>query len=183
MGAPTNSTELNASNPPNLILFTNDVNTLPSGVLGRTNSWFISCDGVNWLLDGFDIIFRQTGTGGINWNFSEDDPCSGCYDFESVALHELGHAHLLGHVINSDQVMHYSIVNGRKKRDLEATSSIMGAREILDEKKGENLCFSFYPGMTPEYPNCGASSATLRTKVFLEGYYQGWKWTNEYVST
>ena len=172
IGSTTTSTEVNASNLPNLILFTNDVNTLPAGVLGRTNSWFISCDGVNWLLDGFDIIFRQTGTGGINWNFSEDDPCSGCYDFESVALHELGHAHLLGHVIDSDQVMHYSIVNGRKKRELEASSSIMGAREILAEKEGENMCFSFYPGMTSDYPNCGDATSSLRTKVYLEGYYE-----------
>lgn len=172
VGSTSNSTEVNASNPPNLILFTNDVNTLPSGVLGRTNSWFISCDGVNWLLDGFDIIFRKSGTGGITWNFSEDDPCSGCYDFESVSLHELGHAHLLGHVINSSHVMHYSISNGRNKRELEASSAIMGARGILAEKKGHNLCFSFYPGMAPEYPNCGVSIATLRTKVYLEGYYQ-----------
>ena len=172
LGPTTTSTELNASNSPNLILFSNDVNTLPDGVLGRTNSWFISCDGKSWLLDGFDMIFRKSGTGGITWNFSEDDPCFGCYDFESVALHELGHAHLLGHVINTPNVMHYAIHNGTSKRDLEPNSAIMGANLILGEKAGVGLCFSFYPGMTADFPSCGAQVATLRAKVYLEGFFQ-----------
>ncbi len=172
LGPTTTSTELNASNSPNLILFSNDVNTLPDGVLGRTNSWFISCDGKSWLLDGFDMIFRKSGTGGITWNFSEDDPCFGCYDFESVALHELGHAHLLGHVINTPNVMHYAIHNGTSKRNLEPNSAIMGANLILGEKAGEGLCFSFYPGMAPDFPSCGAQVATLRAKVYLEGFFE-----------
>ena len=172
IGETTNSAVLNASNAPNLIMFANDENTLPAGVLGRTNSWFISCDGKNWLLDGFDMIFRQSGTGGITWNFDESEPCGGCYDFESVSLHEIGHAHLLGHVINSQSVMHYSIHNGANKRTLESGSSIFGASRILGEKSGEHLCFSFYPGMTPEQPSCGVQIASLRAKVYLEGFFQ-----------
>lgn len=172
IGETTNSAELNASNAPNLIMFANDENTLPAGVLGRTNSWFISCDGRNWMLDGFDMIFRKSGTGGITWNFNESDPCGGCYDFESVSVHEIGHAHLLGHVINSQSVMHYSIHNGANKRNLEPASSIMGARAILEEKRGVNLCFSFYPGMTADQPACGVQIASLRAKVYLEGFFQ-----------
>ena len=182
LGEPSSSTALNPSNPPNLIMFTNDVNTLPAGVLGRTNSWFISCDGTTWLLDGFDIVFRKSGTGGINWHFEETDPCPGCFDFETVALHELGHAHLLGHVINSGHVMHYSIASGSVKRSPEPESALMGASSILEEKIGENLCFSFYPAMGPLRRGCEALPLAIRVNVLLEGYYDPGKGTmNNYL--
>lgn len=74
---------------------------------------------------GMDIIFRrdQTNGGGapagfVNWNFSAGSPGVGETDFESVALHEIGHLSGLGHVIDAPEVMHYQIVTGTEKRSL-----------------------------------------------------------------
>ncbi len=62
-----------------------------------------------------DIEFDST----YNWNYGPGAPAFSQYDFESVAVHELGHGQQLGHVINSAEIVHYSISNGQTKRALE----------------------------------------------------------------
>jgi len=97
-----------------VIRFDNNVNPLPEGVLGQCSYVLATCNDVLWLVDELDIEFdddvNDPDTPGTEaWNFSTSLPNINEFDFESVALHELGHGHLLGHVINTDEVMHYNI--------------------------------------------------------------------------
>lgn len=91
----------------NVVRFDNG-NELDSGVLGVCYSWYsaptCSLPDPQWYVSGLDIVFDDA----ITWYFGTGIPVAE-YDFESVALHELGHGHQLGHVINSNAVMHYSL--------------------------------------------------------------------------
>lgn len=89
--------------------------TLPSGVLGRATSYFTgagnsSCQQANtvWCLVEVDVAFDST----YNWQYGPALPGPGEYDFETVALHELGHGHGLGHRIASGELMHYALSSG-----------------------------------------------------------------------
>ena len=101
------STATNAVSPntaPNIIMFDNDADPLPPGVLGRAYSGMGTCDGgATWSLNGFDVVFRREGTGGIQWNYGPGPTPTSCvggcvYDFQTISLHELGHVHTIGHV-------------------------------------------------------------------------------------
>ena len=76
----------------------------------------------NWFVNEFDIEFDSTR----NWYFGTLAPASNQFDFESVATHELGHGHQLGHVRASEKVMHYSIGNGQRKPELSTTDIAAG---------------------------------------------------------
>lgn len=89
--------------------------TLPAGVLGRATSYFTgsgnaSCQQANtvWCLDEADVAFDST----YNWEYGPAMPSPGEYDFETVSLHELGHAHGLGHRIAPGELMHYALSSG-----------------------------------------------------------------------
>ena len=53
-----------------------------------------------------------------NWNYDEGNPGSSQYDLETVAVHELGHAHQLGHVNDKNDFMAATAAPGQTKRDL-----------------------------------------------------------------
>lgn len=95
-------------------------NTLPAGVLGRATSRFSgsstgACNLTNtvWWVIEIDIqMAPDPPVTGFTWQFGPAAPSASQFDFESVLLHELGHAHGLGHVISSGAVMHYALFNG-----------------------------------------------------------------------
>jgi Matrixin len=109
----------------NVVLF--DPALLPAGALARatTNSTGAatgSCNNSNtvWCAFDLDIQFRDLPAAGFTWEFGPATPSASEYDFESVALHELGHHHGLQHVISPGAVMHYALANGSFNRILSA---------------------------------------------------------------
>lgn len=117
-----------ASDGVNVVKFDN--NTIPSddledGILGRCTTRIFACGAIgipsswNAHVVEMDIVFDDE----ISWYFGNGLPTGSQYDFESTALHELGHGHQLGHVIdevsdgnNLDDVMHYAISQGEQQR-------------------------------------------------------------------
>lgn len=85
---------------------------LDPGVIGLCYAYYSSCEQGKWYLDEIDLLFREV----LNWHADEEAPSNQEYDFETVVLHELGHAQQLSHVVNSDDLMYYSLAKGESKR-------------------------------------------------------------------
>lgn len=83
---------------------------LPAGVLGVAYTYYSSCGSNKWQIAETDLVFDKERT----WNFEDALPGASEMDFQSVVQHELGHAHNLGHVIDSDDLMHYAISSGAR---------------------------------------------------------------------
>lgn len=111
--------------------------SLPTGVLGRATSRFSGCinsgaapfDTV-WTVTEIDVAFDDAAAG-LAWNFTTANATLSQVDFESVAVHELGHAHQLQHIINSGAIMHYSISNGQTSRVLSPTIDVPAGTFVM----------------------------------------------------
>ncbi|MCF7566972.1 T9SS type A sorting domain-containing protein [Sabulilitoribacter arenilitoris] len=141
----------------NVVKFDNNAvpaDDLPDGVLGRCSSYYSGCGAFgnisswNWHVTELDIVFDDE----TNWHFGAGLPAFTEYDFESVALHELGHGHQLGHTNdpvfdgdNMDDVMHYAISNSEQQRVLLA-SNISGASDV--HSRSTSLVACSQPVMT-----------------------------------
>jgi len=90
---------------------------------------------IKWYVEELDIVFNDD----TNWNYSSDAPEFTEYDFESVAVHELGHGHQFGHVINSNAIMHYSISNSVQNRSLSSNDIDAGA-DVQSRSTGTAVC-------------------------------------------
>lgn len=122
--------------------------TLPVGVLGRGTSRFNGsatggCTTTNtvWWADELDIQFYpDPPTAGFPWEYGPALPGFSEYDFESVASHELGHLHGLGHVISSGDMMHFALANGQTTR-LISGATLSGAQAKMSYSTAA-LCFN-----------------------------------------
>jgi hypothetical protein len=158
------NTKINLSERDTLSIISFDENNeLPAGVLGLCTSYYSGCSGDDWYVEEQDLLFRVSN----RWHFGDDLIASNKIDFQSVALHELGHAHQLAHVINTNDLMNFSISNGEIKRsvddyNLEAAQWVINKSlesDICDKKRMQlldaELCsdenFGFYN--TSIYPN------------------------------
>lgn len=108
---------------------------LKPGVLGITYNFFVSCADSYWYVKGFDMIFLDS----LIWNFDTTQINSNTYDFLSVVTHELGHAHQLSHVIDKDNLMHFSIRKAESKRVIDANSLACAGLVLADATKS-NIC-------------------------------------------
>lgn len=84
---------------------------LPGGVLGVCYSWYQGCitgTNVAWFVSELDLVFDD----GTNWQYGAGVVGGTQFDFQSVALHELGHGHQMSHVVNASNLMHYAIGPG-----------------------------------------------------------------------
>ena len=121
---------------------TNPEDDLPDTVLGSRTSYYSACTvtkngapSLDWYVTEFDIIFDDE----TNWNFNSQNPGSTEFDFESVALHELGHCRQMDHIIDTDNIMHFAIANGESLRFLN-TNNIEGANMIQENSTAEPVC-------------------------------------------
>ena len=128
LGAPTT---LDATLPDNVsvVRFDNANDPLPAGVLGLTYSYYSGCSAggsAAWELMETDYVFSASTA----WNYAADAPSSAQYDFQSVALHELGHGLQLSHLISATGVMNYAIANGQRRRALDGSSDLAAAQDM-----------------------------------------------------
>lgn len=130
----------------NIIRFDNGTE-LPEGVLGRATSRFGSCGstspgGIDVVVTELDIVFNDVFTGSLSslsWEFGPGSATGLEIDFESVAVHELGHAHQLAHIISPGAVMHYTIANAQNSRNLGA-SDLDGGNDVMDRNVNDQVC-------------------------------------------
>jgi len=111
---------------------------LPAGVLGRTTSYWAGCvqgATLNWFVTELDVVFNDS----TNWNFGPGLPNANQVDFESVSVHELGHAHQLGHVIDNSKIMFWSASAGSAKRIL-SQEDINGASDVQSRSTTNSVC-------------------------------------------
>ncbi len=131
--------------------------TLPSGVLGRCTNYFQGCiSGSNqeWYVDELDIVFDPTPGTGTTWQYGPASPSGSQYDFESVTVHELGHGHELGHVINNADLMHFNIGTATTKRTINADDLAGGLAVMNRNAQSGGTCGESL--MTPLAPSACA---------------------------
>lgn len=140
--------------------------TVPAGTLAVCSSNFSGsatggCNLQNtvWWLADADIRFRDIPTAGTTWEYGPVAPSVSEYDFESVALHELGHSVGLGHVISFGQVMHYALANGASSRVLSANDIAAEADKLSYSTAA--TCFDPAGSGTPMTTVSGGTCVTL----------------------
>lgn len=139
--------------------------SLGAGILGNCYSYWSGCGtapNMNWFVTELDIQFANNpSSGSFTWQYGPAAPSGSQYDFESVTVHELGHGHQLGHVINSSDLMHYAISNGQSKRNLNS-DDLNGGLAVMARNTSGTVCSQTM--MTPlTAGNCalGAPSASF----------------------
>lgn len=142
----TTATDVTANDGINIVRFDNG-SELPNGVLGTCYYYISGClagggTTANWFVEELDIVFDDA----TSWYYGAGLPAISEYDFESVALHELGHGHQLGHTIdtsfdgdNLDDVMHYAISNSEQQRVL-TTNNITAANNVQARSSSLSVC-------------------------------------------
>ncbi|HYF03713.1 MAG TPA: PKD domain-containing protein, partial [Patescibacteria group bacterium] len=136
----TTSVTCNVSDNINVVSFDNSNCALPTGTLGVTYSYRVGCGNpLNWYLREVDQIYKAVAPGG-GWNFGPGTTSQNQYDFQSVATHEIGHAHQLGHIIAPGRVMHFAIANGTDLRAVNIASDIAGGNAVMERSIVNNSC-------------------------------------------
>jgi hypothetical protein len=106
---------------------------LPVGVtttLAATdNIPYIPCVDVDTILRANRRSFVIKFNGNLSWHTSTSTPSplpANTFDLESRALHELGHAHLLNHSNEPNDLMYFTDLTPPYRREIEANDSIGG---------------------------------------------------------
>jgi hypothetical protein len=147
---------------------------LDTDVLGTCYSWYKGCSlgggDFAWFVAEMDVVFDD----GTMWNYGTGATVSGQYDFESVALHELGHGHQLGHVIddvnngdNMDDVMHYALLSNEDQRVL-SDNNIIAANAIQSRSTVSSTCGE--SPMTNYLGSCSLGFETNELNASIELY-------------
>ena len=130
------NTNINYSERDTVSVITFDENNeLPLGVLGLCYSYYSGCTEDDWFIEEQDVLIRKSD----KWHFGDQTIPTNKIDFQSVVLHELGHAHQLAHVIKNTDLMHYSISNGEQKRTIENVN-LEAAQWMINKSLESNIC-------------------------------------------
>jgi PKD repeat protein len=132
----TTTTNTIARDDVNLVRFTKFSNSR----LGVCYSWYSGCFSggkVHWYVRELDIEFDSSRS----WYYGTGNTPNSQFDFQSVATHELGHGCQLGHVIDNQKIMHWSIGPGQRKAVL-SKSDIDGGVFVKDESLTGIPCVS-----------------------------------------
>jgi hypothetical protein len=133
----------------NVVRFDNG-SELPAGILGQCTSWYSGCFAgptLNWYVAELDLVFDD----GATWNYNTAAPGGLEYDFESVAVHELGHGHQLAHVISPGALMHYVLYSGEQIREIGA-DDLAAANNVMQRSTTTSVCSQ--PSMIALEPDC-----------------------------
>lgn len=139
IGAPTTKTGT-AADGEITILFDSESN-VGENVLARTLSRYRGCQNtttreIRWWLSEFDMEINNN----ISWQYGPGPPTGSQFDFETVMLHELGHAHQLSHVILPNvAVMHYALEFRKFYRQL-SQADIEGGNFVMNKSLQPNFC-------------------------------------------
>lgn len=121
---------------------------LPANILGRTTSYYLGCRDATGQLRFWTKEIDMQFDDGINWQFGPAAPAPAQFDFETVVLHELGHAQQLGHVIAPGvAVMHYAIARQQVNRQLNFGRDVLGGYSVQLRSVAPPIC-----GPAPELP-------------------------------
>ncbi|SFC92867.1 T9SS type A sorting domain-containing protein [Algibacter pectinivorans] len=134
-------------------------NELEAGVLGVTYTAFSGriCGSsvIAYVVDSDMVFDKET-----NWYFGLEGETldNGEFDFETVALHELGHAHLLGHVNDISNIMNFEIFNAVINSTLD-DNSIEAGNSVHLRSTTNQVCNGnpAIPLMTDYSGSCGLS--------------------------
>ncbi len=141
---------------------------LGAGTIGETARTEYRCKdvGSNFYVQGYlgkwTLQFNTT----TSWYKSQSEAGiigTGSYDMQSVALHELGHAHLLRHVNQGDHVMWFDIAPQDIVRKLN-TYDIEGGNWVMD-LSGSSLVGTTCPELTK--PMFSADTTGLPCSILL----------------
>jgi PKD repeat protein len=173
----------------NIICYDN-TSPLSAGILGVCYSYWSGCASgptIIWYVNELDIIFDEgSNITPLTWQYGPSLPNGSQYDFETVAVHELGHGHQLGHVISPGAIMHYAISNGTSNRSL-GSNDLAGGQFVQAKSIVTNICG---PGAISNF-NCSSppvagftvddqSACAFQTLNFTDqstGAPTSWQWT------
>lgn len=140
-----------------IILFSD---TVGAGTLGVCTSRFSGCfeDGtIKWYVTELDIIFNANTA----WSYG-DIPVANQISFKTVATHELGHGRQLGHVIDTNKIMHYSL--GANEVNIVLTpDDIAGGMTVHNRSTAAPVCGA---PLIADYQNCTLSVVDLDEKDY-----------------
>lgn len=125
-----------ASDNANVIAF--DDGTLPARVLARTTSYYLGCYTPQGEVIFYVSEIDQQFATSLPFQFGPGLAGAGQYDFESVAVHELGHAQQLTHLIRPGAIMHFGVAAGANLRTLDPTSDVAGGHLVLRTRSFRN---------------------------------------------
>jgi Secretion system C-terminal sorting domain/Matrixin/IPT/TIG domain len=151
----------NSSDGTNIITFDSVSSQLPVGVLGTMFTYWATTCGTEWVVSEMDMVFDNDR----NWQFGPANATAGQIDFESVAVHELGHAQQLGHVIDAGAIMHFNIGPAQNSRVL-STNDKDGGNFVQNRSTTIQNCT--YPLMSNS--SCSLSTSKEELNSFINVY-------------
>jgi hypothetical protein len=162
----------------NVICFDNTAPLTP-GILGACYSYWSGCASgptIVWYVNELDIIFDEgSNIAPLTWQFGPGLPTGSQYDFETVAVHELGHGHQLGHVISPGAIMHFALGNGVSNRSLGA-NDLAGGNFVQAKSEVANVCGS---GAMTAFTGCVLPLTITSLKAYQRNNIIQVEWINE----